>query len=466
MPIGKENNMNEANVLSKLVDKIRSKKPQQQNNPYVKHLGGDSYEIGKNIATEIRGMTHEQIMQYDWGKGRLSFLFRARWEAKVIEINFKEGGETLRKFWGKWYDGDFIGGIFYGIFYDGTFLGEFAASFENFKAHPSKFRGGKCTSSQDGVLGINKIGSIVIGGNSPSRMGVSLLELKEGYYITIIDSFNHFYSFKVEKNIDNQNADTILQEVGGSSVYISWGDIMQASQGSADKFNQTTWFTIGKKVKIPHLSEKVKGTVFSIEVSSKQSAPSSNQTLPTVYKLNMELLDPLPYPAPKGKKPVATLHFLGQDEVKKFQKLQREIENGDFAMHLNNIIQGIYHGYITGYDKYLALSWLFNDIQGSPVKGDQFENSMKWMENFILLVPERFVKSKTQGGKYVKNETALLSFERKMKSLVGPYLSRISKQSQPSPQSGGRSQRKKIVPESHIREWVSNNLKQNILKNV
>ena len=393
-------------------DRIVNKLTPSNRSQFVKDLGSGAVSIGGNLAKRIVGIrSMDQLMGVDWVKGELSFLVNSKWAARSLQLQLNSGFERVIAFDGDWYSGNFNGASFFGKFHGGTMRGKFATHYSAYLAPPYTFIDGTIDSFKDGVLGFPKMDVMALDASSQKKE-VYLFELKVGFYCNLLDNQGITHSFKVTKSCDNTSMDIELQEETGHqrAIRIPWSSFQPG--GSESTFKKLSSLQIGKSPSIPFLfaNDRV-GPIVTIEISTK---PTSLQTTVDTYKLDSTLLRPLTHLGGQ-----ATVHLLSPQEIAKFGEIYQSLSSNGMQMHLQNIIDGIKFGIITGWNGYPHLRHVFNEVQGEKLVHPKYAESMEWMDEFVQFVILRMVKSRTVGGNYVPNEAGKNALTNKLSSVIG-----------------------------------------------
>lgn len=383
----------------------------------VKPLGGGRYMIGRNLVDKLEGVSEAQLMAYDWQNGKLSFLVDGVWHAKLLKLAmYKTHHHVVDMFWGTWEAGAFVG-IMFGTFRGESFTGEFISAFESYESDPSTFVDGSVTSFTDGILGLRKLDNIALDSSSKKK-SVSLLEMQVGQYCNLIDEHGTTHSFQMLKCCDDKNMDIELQEMTGQkqAIRLAWTDIRKNNDPA--EFRRLSSIRIGGRPQVPFLfaNDRV-GKVASIEISMK---PTQFGTTTDTYQLDMSLLRPLTYPIK-----TSTIHLFSPDEVVKFGKIYHDLVNNGMRLHLRNIKDGIKMGIITGWTGFPHLSAVFG-VEGSAAKHPKYQESMRWLDEFVQTVVLRMMRSRTQGGVYVSNDKGRTVVMNGLKAEIGPLLTPVA----------------------------------------
>lgn len=393
------------NIMSRLGLKGNASPP----NSVVKTLGGGKYEIGGNLIHKLGGVSGQQLMQYDWIGGKLSFLKDGKWEAQELRLQMAGGTEAVTMFLGEWNGGSFIGNMF-ADFRGDSFEGYYQAAYEAYESDPSTFVDGRIRDHKRGVLGLPKLDVISIDANSQKKY-VSLLELQVGYYCNLTDDKGVTHSFRMMKCCDETDMSIELEEQTGQrrSVSIMWKEMRKSNDASL--FRRASSIRIGGKIQIPHLfvNDRV-GIITNIEVSTK---PTMFGTTNDTYMLDTSLIRPLKFNLPR-----TTVHLLSQDEVIEFGKIHQDLDNNAMQLHLSNVMDGIRFGLIKGWSGYPHLSNMFGGVEGTPVTHKKYAASMEWLDRFVQFIVLRMTKSKPVGGVYEPNEAGRKIVMNQLKSVV------------------------------------------------
>lgn len=407
-PLKKKDDLNEA-VWDNIMSRIGLGANNASQNKVVRSLGGGKYELGGNLIHKLAGVSEQQLMQYDWNAGRLSFLKDGKWEAKELDLQMAGGTEAVTLFLGEWHSGSFIGNMF-GDFRGDSFEGYYQSAYEAYGSDPSTFVDGRILDHKRGVLGLPKVDVISIDKNSQKKH-VSLLELQVGQYCNLTDDRGVTHSFRMAKCCDNIDMSIELEEQTGQrrAISIGWKEIRKSNDPSL--FRRTSSIRVGGKIQIPYLfaNDRV-GVITNIEVSTK---PTMFGTTNDTYMLDTSLIRPLKFNLPR-----TTVHLLSQEEVMEFGKINQDLDNNAMQLHLSNIRDGIRFNLITGWNGYPHLNMMFTGVEGSPVVHKKYAASMDWMDRFVQFVVLRMVKSKPNKGVYDPNEVGRKIVMNQLKMVV------------------------------------------------
>tara|TARA_Y100000389_G_scaffold204690_1_gene258906 strand:- start:4524 stop:6062 length:1539 start_codon:yes stop_codon:yes gene_type:complete len=372
------------------------KTPNKDYNKYVADSGSDSerkavmgkpqlYKIGENYAKDIddsllpllafevdekeseakNGLVHSSNKDKTLKiSPSLEWLFKGTWRADKLGIsNVKRAksrgaakGGKLITFLGEWSSGAFMGIFKKGVINGGQIIdGYYLGSADGYKLKPWDFKSGGCTNGNGFVMGLR------MAKENTKHKKLSIIQVKKGLQIKILDNNDKEHLISVEKGIDYNSLD---MKVNG--IDVSW-EMYNKSSGDFEKSN----IQVGSNFSIPGIIDVNKG-VQSIEV--KTSDYEKKEAEGESEKSSKALSDKFDVKTKrKGWKPGGRGYYLmdfkgDTSAQEKFEKFKTDIDSGFFFKNLIFFKKLVEEGRVDGYGAHPSLAFIFPKQKGEVFK--------------------------------------------------------------------------------------------------
>lgn len=372
-----------------IFQKAKSIFSNKDKNPNIEQNKDGSWVINGNPVKEVKFAyatskeAYDLMKSYDWENGKLSWLFNAFFEAKVIKINFKE--EEVEFFIGAWYDGDFYGGDLtddISSIHGGRFMrGKYIAPNSSFNMHPTKFIDGKWIPLDEGVLGLPNVDEF--------KEGIHLIQIPVGQYIKISTEEGYTYNIGVVKRMDKVNSNFTYNVIfKNKNIKVPWSKIR-------DNFNQF-YLNKGDKLFLPSLIEDDGKTISDIDIISSidiekdafEGEGSQEYKIPVSYFPSFIRNDFKGFVSDEDKKKLnIKITVDSEEELNFYKRIFTDWKNAgkgktNLEKQLKIINNGILTGVINGHNNYPHLKKIF-DQQGDKIEDKKYHNALNYLDKFI-----------------------------------------------------------------------------------